>query len=99
MRWNVVPSGCFCQDLLGQNTLGPSSETTAGTSVRPAIAMTMTAMARPGPIDRKLPRVANSIAPNAMTTAPAAEAMASPTRSTATIMACFLSSPARSRSR
>lgn len=99
IRWKAVPLGWCCQVLDGQNTFGPISDTTAGTRVNAAIAITITAMARPGPIDLNEPNVASNIAPKAITTAPAAEAMASPTRSTETIIASFLSSPARSRSR
>ena len=40
-----APFGVCLQDLEGQNTRGPSSETTAGIRVSPAISVTATAMA------------------------------------------------------
>ena len=77
----------------GQNTFVPSSDTIAGISVRPATRVVATAMARAGPSDLNRPSVDRVSARNAMMTAPAAEAMASPTRVTALIIAVFGSSP------
>jgi hypothetical protein len=77
----------------------PSSETIAGIRVRPASSVTATAIASDGPIDLNRPRLERVSARKAMITAPAAEAIASPTRVTALIIACLASSPARSRSR
>lgn len=90
--------GSCCHDFDGQKTFGPISDTTAGISVRPAIRVTVTEMASAGPICLRKPSVDSTSARNAMMTAPAAEAMASPTLATALIMACFGSSPARRRS-
>ena len=56
-------------------------------------------MASAGPSDLNSPSVDRVSARNAMMTAPAAEAIASPTRVTALTIAVFGSSPARSRSR
>jgi hypothetical protein len=66
--------------LDGQNTRRPSSDTTAGTRVSPAISVTATAMASVGPSDRNRLRVDSSRARKATMTTPAAEAMTSPTR-------------------
>ena len=99
MAANRAALGSRRQALEGQNTRGPSSETTAGTRVSPAIRVTATAMASAGPIERSTLRVDSSSARNAAMTTPAAEEMTSPTRATAVTMAALGSSPARSRSR
>ena len=83
----------------GQKTRVPSRETTAGTSVSPASAALKTAMARAGPNWRNSDRLDSVSARNAIITAPAAVAMAGPTRPMALSMACLDGSPARSRSR
>jgi hypothetical protein len=59
-KW--VPLGSFCQALEGQNTRRPSSDTTAGTRVRPATRVTATAIARVGPRERNRLRVDRSSA-------------------------------------
>src|SRR4051794_16352766 len=51
---NRAPSRSVFHDLEGQNSARPRSETTAGTSVNEAIKVTATAMARAGPIERKM---------------------------------------------
>ena len=95
----MAPFGVFCQDFDGQNTLGPSSETTAGIKVIAAKAITATAIARPGPRLLKPPNTASSSALKATTIAPAADTMTSDTRAVAEISASFGCSPARRRSR
>ena len=99
MAVNRAAFGSRRHDLDGQNTRGPSSETTAGISVSPAISVTATAIASAGPIDRSTLSVDSSSARNATMTTPAAEAITSPTRVTALTIACLASSPPRSRSR
>jgi len=99
MAANRAPLGSRRHALDGQNTRGPSSETTAGTRVSPAIRVTATAMAKAGPIDRSTLRVDSSRAKNAAMTTPAAEEMTSPTRATAATIAALGSSPARRCSR
>src|SRR5262249_58913712 len=94
-----APLVCVYQALDGQKTLVPSRETIAGISVRPANSVVKTAMASAGPSDLNRPSVDSVSARNAMMTAPAADAIASPTRDTALIIAVFESSPARRRSR
>ncbi len=98
-RAKAAPFGSCCHAFDGQNTRVPSRDTTAGTSVSPASSVTNTAMASAGPIDLSMPRVDSASAAKATITAPAAEAMASPTRSTACTMPLLASSPARSASR
>ena len=88
-RLNIAPFGVFCQDFDGQNTFGPSSETTAGTRVIAANAITATAIASPGPRLLNPPKTASSRALNAMMIAPAADAITSPTRATAVTSASF----------
>jgi hypothetical protein len=73
--------------------------TTAGISVSAAISVTATAIASVGPSERKMLSEESSRATNATITTLAAEAITSPTRSTAVATACFGVSPARSRSR
>lgn len=92
-------SGCLRQALDGQNTLEPRSEKTAGTRVSAATRVTATEMARAGPIARNMPRLDSSRARKATITAPAAEAMVSPTLPTASAMACLGSWPVRRCSR
>ena len=99
MAPNRAERGSRCHDLDGQNTFGPSSDTTAGTSVRPATSVTATAIASAGPSDRRMLTVDRTSARNAAMTTPAAEEITSPTRVTALTMACLRSSPRRSRSR
>ena len=99
MAANRAAFGSRFHALDGQNTSVPSSDTIAGIRVSPATRVTATAMASAGPSERSTPSVDSSRARNAMMTAPAAEAMASPTRATALTIACLGSSPARSRSR
>ncbi|CAM5676164.1 hypothetical protein SALBM135S_09168 [Streptomyces alboniger] len=71
-RAKPVPCGSCRQDFDGQNTLVPSSETTAGTSVRPASSVRKTAMASAGPMDRSMPSEESVRAAKATMTAPAA---------------------------
>ncbi len=71
----------------------------AGTRVSAASTVTKTAMASAGPIDRKMPSELSTSAMNETITAPPAEAMASPARSTACATAALGSSPSRSCSR
>ena len=99
MAANRAAFGSRRQALDGQNTRGPSSDTTAGTSVSPAIRVTATAIASVGPSERSTLRVDRSSARNATMTTPAAEEITSPTRATALAIACLESSPRRSRSR
>ena len=96
---NRAAFGSVFQAFDGQKTRVPSSETTAGTSVSPAVAALKTAMARAGPSSRKSDRLDSVSARNAIITAPAAVAMAGPTRAMALSIACLEGSPARSRSR
>src|SRR5687768_9054986 len=86
-RRNIAPFGVFCQDFDGQNTFGPSSDTTAGTSVIAANAITATAIASPGPRLLNPPNTASSNALNATTIAPAADTITSATRPVAVIRA------------
>ena len=99
MAVNRAACGSRRHDRDGQNTRGPSSDTTAGISVSPAVNVTATAIASAGPIDRSTLSVEASSARNAAMTTPAAEAITSPTRVTALAIACLASSPLRSRSR
>ncbi len=105
-RATVLPSrvyklafGSRFQDFDGQKTARPISDTRAGTSVSAVISMTPTAIASCGPSAPKDLNLARRSTRKATMTAPAAEVIASPTRSTVTIIAVFLSSPSRSRSR
>ena len=61
--------------------------------------VTATAIASAGPIERKIPSEDSTSAMNATITAPPAEAIASPARSSAWATAARFSSPSRSRSR
>ena len=99
MAANRAAVGSRRHVLDGQNTRGPSSDTTAGTRVSPAIRVTATAMASAGPIDRSTLNVDSSSARNAAMTTPAAEEITSPTLATAVTMACLGSSPLRRPSR
>ena len=99
MEAKCVPLASRFQEFDGQNTRAPSSDTTAGTSVSPASRVTATAIASAGPSDRSIPSEDSNRARKAMITAPAADAIASPTRVTALTIALLASSPARSRSR
>src|SRR5437764_453416 len=96
---NRVARGARSAERDGQNTHRPSTVTTAGTRVSAAASMTATPIARAGPSVVKNPSVASTSAPNAAITANAADAIASPTRSTAATTASAGSSPARRRSR
>jgi hypothetical protein len=98
-RLNIAPFGVFCHDFDGQNTFGPSSDTTAGTRVIAARAITATAIARPGPRLLNPPKTASSSALKETTIAPAAETITSATRAVALARASFGCSPARRRSR
>ena len=91
--------GWRCHAFDGQKTYRPSSDTIAGIRVSDVTSMTATAIASAGPSEPKKPSEASSSTRNATMTAPAAEAMTSPTRWTEVTIAVFLSSPARSRSR
>src|SRR5690349_19513811 len=77
-RWNTPLFGVRCHDFDGQNTLVPSRDTTAGTSVTAASAISTTAIDRPGPKLVNAPNTASSNAMNAITMAAAADAMTSP---------------------
>ena len=99
MAANRAALGSRRHALDGQNTRGPSSDTTAGTRVSPAISVTATAMASAGPIDRSTLSVDSSSARNAAMTTPAADEITSPTLATALTIACLGSSPLRSPSR
>ena len=96
---NAAPFGSRCHAFDGQNTAVPISDTTAGISVRAAMRVTATAIARVGPSDRKMLSDDSVSARKAAMTTQAAEAMTSPTRVTDWTIASFLSSPRRSRSR
>ncbi len=72
---------------------------TAGARVSEAKAVTTTAMASAGPSALNMPRLERISTAKATVTAPAAEAIASPTRATALTTASCRVSPARSRSR
>ena len=65
MAVNRAARGSRRHDRDGQNTRGPSSDTTAGISVSPAISVTATAIASAGPIDRSTLSVDSSSARNA----------------------------------
>ena len=69
-------------------TRGPRTATTAGTSVNAASTAAATAIASAGPIERKMLRDDSTIAMKAMMTAPPADAIASPARSTAWVTEC-----------
>ena len=99
MAANRAPVGSRRHVLDGQNTRGPSSDTTAGTRVSPAISVTATAIASAGPIERSTLSVDSISARNAAMTTPAAEEITSPTRATAETIAALGSSPARRPSR
>lgn len=99
MAPNRAAFGSFFHAFDGQNTLVPSSETMAGTSVSAASTVTATAMASAGPMERKMPSVDRTSAMNATMTAPPADAMASPARSIECETAVLLSRPCRSASR
>ena len=79
-RLNIAPFGVFCHDFDGQNTFGPSSDTTAGIRVIAANAITATAIARPGPRLLNPPKTASSKALKATMIAPAADTITSATR-------------------
>ncbi|MCY1310124.1 hypothetical protein D9M70_602880 [compost metagenome] len=83
----------------GQKKARPTTVAKAGIRVSAATTETATAMASDGPIERNMPSVESSSARKAATTAPPAEAMASPARSMACATASRCSSPSRSRSR
>ncbi len=96
---NRAASGSRFHERDGQNTRAPRSEAIAGMSVSPARSVAATATASAGPSDRNKVMLESVNARNAMITAPAAVAIAGPTRVTASIIACLASAPARSRSR
>lgn len=100
MARNRVASGSTVHFFDGQAiTRGPTTATSAGTSVSAASTAIATAIASAGPIERKMLSDDSTIAMNAMITAPPAEAIASPARSTACDTACRLSNPSRRPSR
>ena len=99
MAVNRAAFGSRRHDFDGQKTRGPSSETTAGISVSPAISVTATAIASVGPSERSTLSVDSNSARNATMTTPAAEEMTSPTRATAVAIACLESAPPRNCSR
>ena len=100
MARNRVPSGSTIHFFDGQEIArGPKAATTAGTSVNAASTASATAIASAGPIERKMLRDDSTIAMKAMITAPPAEAIASPARSTAWDTAPRPSKPSRRASR
>jgi hypothetical protein len=100
MARNRVASGSTIHFFDGQETtLGPTTATTAGTSVSAASTAIATAIASAGPIERKMLSDDSTIAMKAMMTAPPAEAIASPARSTAWDTAPRPSKPRRRASR
>ncbi len=96
---NRADSGSTRYFFDGQNSARPSTVTTAGTRVSAASSVTATAIASAGPIARKMPSEESTSAMKATITAPPADAMASPARSSAWATAGRVASPSRSRSR
>ncbi len=77
----------------------PSTDTIAGTRVSAATTVVATAIASAGPIARNRTSEDSTSAMKDTITAPPADAMASPARSTAWATAPLLGSPVRSASR
>ena len=100
MPRNRVASGSTIHFLDGQEiTRGPSTATTAGTSVNAASTANATAIASAGPIERKILNDDSTIAMKTTITTPPAKAITSPARCTAWDTAPRPSKPSRSASR